>query len=218
MKKICEKAVVEEALRKSRLSEQFSIEEFNFFVIQYQPRELLSAPERPAAYFQFLVKGSVELYYLDENGNRRNIMVAEGEGLLGDMEFVLGNLPVFYAEAVTMVTVLALPIEENRDKLEKDCNFLMYLLRHVCQIKIVSTRNRVVLPLLEERLLYHMREECAHQIITGMDSTAAKLQCSRRQLQRVVKKLEEQGVLVKRGKGQYQLTSYSSVNSFCSNR
>ena len=204
MKKIYEKAVVEETLRKSGLSEQFNTEKFNFFVIRYQAGELLAIPEKQETYFQFLVRGSVALYYLDENGSRRNLIVAEGEGLLGDMEFIMGDMPVFYAEAVTMVTVLALPIEENRARLEKDCAFLMYLLRHVCQIKTVAARNRAVLPRLEERLLYHMKEECAHQTITGMDSTAAKLQCSRRQLQRVVKKLEEQGMLVKRGKGRYQ--------------
>lgn len=205
MKKVYEKAVIEDYLKKSGLQGQFHVEGLNFFGISYQAGELISTPEYPVAYFQFLVKGSVTLYYLEEDGSRRNVIVMEGEGLLGDMEFALGNAPMFYAEAVTAATVLALPLEENRAKLEKDCDFLMYLLRNACRIKVLSARNRVVLPRLEERLLYYMETECAHQAFTGMDGTAAKLQCSRRQLQRVVKKLEEQGVLVKRGKGRYQL-------------
>ena len=205
MKKIYEKAVIEENIRKSGLKEHFDTEALDFFVIRYQQGELLSAPEQPVAYFQFLVRGSVALYYLEEGGTRRNVMVMDSQGMLGDMEFALGNTPVFYVEAVTVSTVLALPMEKNRAKLEADCDFLMYLLRHVSRIKILSARNRVVLPRLEERLLYHMRTECAHQTITGMEVTAAKLQCSRRQLQRVVKALEERGVLVKRGKGRYQL-------------
>lgn len=96
-------------------------------------------------------------------------------------------------------------MEANRAKLEKDCEFLMYLLRNASQIKVLSTRNQVVLPHLEERLLYHLAYECPHQTITGMESSAAKLHCSRRQLQRVVKKLEAQGILVKLKKGCYRL-------------
>ena len=66
-------------------------------------------------------------------------------------------------------------------------------------------RNQVVLSGLKERFFYHLKYECPNQMTAGMDRTAAKLSCSRRQLQRVVKELLEQGVLEKRGRGAYQL-------------
>lgn len=72
-------------------------------------------------------------------------------------------------------------------------------------MKVFTARNSVVLPRLEERLLYHLKNECLHRTIIGMDDTAARLRCSRRQLQRVVKKLEEQGRLKKLRKGCYRL-------------
>jgi len=205
MEKIYQKEVIEENMKKSRLSGQFRTEGLDFAVIHYQQGEFLSTPQQPITHFQFLIKGSVTLYYLDEHGNRRNVATMERHGLLGDMEFVLGNLPVFYVEAISPATVLALPMEANRAKLEKDCEFLMYLLRNASQIKVLSTRNQVVLPHLEERLLYHLAYECPHQTITGMESSAVKLHCSRRQLQRVVKKLEAQGILIKLKKGCYRL-------------
>lgn len=205
MEKVYEKKITEHWLKKMRLREYFDTEELDFLVIHYQQGEFLSEPEKPVLYFQFVVRGSAALYYLDENGVRRNVVVMDGEGLLGDMEFAIGNIPIFYTEALTPVTVIALPIEENRSKLEKDCRFLMYLLRQASMIKIFVSRYSVVLPRLEERLLYHLQNECPHQTMIGMENTAVKLKCSRRQLQRVVKKLEEQGRVKKQGRGCYQL-------------
>ena len=209
MKKIFERSAVEECLRKSKLAEQFCTEGLDFFVIQYQRGELLSVPGCPIPNFQFLVRGSVVLYYLDEGGNRRDAALLDEQGVLGDMEFSLGNLPVFYIEAVTPVTALALPMEKNRGKLEEDCAFLRYLLRQASRVKVLMARNMVVLPRLEERLLFYLENDCLHQTMTGMDDTAAKLHCSRRQLQRVVKKLTEQGKLEKLYKGCYRLQDLS---------
>lgn len=210
MEKIYDKAVIERCLKRSRLSGQFDITGFRFTVFRYQKEEFLSRPQQPLTHFQFLVTGSVALYYLEENGSRKNVAVIDTSGLLGDMEFVLGNTPLFYAEALTPTTVLALPMEEYRPRLEKDCAFLLYLLRQAARIKILSARNSVVMPRLEERLLYHLKNDCPRQTLIGMENTAVKLLCSRRQLQRVVKKLEEQGRLEKLGRGRYRLKEPSS--------
>ena len=205
MKKIYDKNVTDRWLEKTRLLDCFDTKELGFFVIHYQQGEFLLEPEQPVTYFQFIVKGSAVLYYLDEDGARRNVVVVDNRGILGDMEFVMGGMPIFYTEAITPVTVLALPMEENRSKLEKDCRFLMYLLRQESMVKIFASRNEVVLPRLEERLVYHLKNECPNQMLIGMENTAVKLQCSRRQLQRVVKKLEGQGRLKKCSRGCYQL-------------
>lgn len=205
MEKIYDRALTEDCLLRTCLSEQFETEKLGFFVMKYQRGEFLSRPGQPIKYFQFIVKGSAALYYLDENGTRRNVTVMDGEGVLGDMEFVTGDMPFFYTETLTPVTALALPMDKNRARLAEDCRFLMYLLRQASRVKIFSARNAVVFPLLEERLIYYLENDCPHRTLTGMETTAARLQCSRRQLQRVVKKLEEQGRLIKRGRGRYRL-------------
>lgn len=71
-----------------------------------------------------MVKGNASLYYLDENGSRRNVTVIDGEGLLGDMEFVTGGMPVFYTEALTPITVLALPMEKTERGWNRTADFL----------------------------------------------------------------------------------------------
>lgn len=205
MEKIYDKTAVTKYLEKLRLTERFGTDKLDFFIMKYQRGEFLSQPEQPIKYFQFIVKGSASLYYLDENGSRRNVTVMDSEGLLGDMEFVTGGMPFFYTEALTPVTVLALPMEKNRARLEQDCRFLMYLLKQASVVKMFSARNAVVFPRLEEKLIYYLENDCPHRMMTGMETTAARLQCSRRQLQRVVKKLEEQGILTKQERGRYRL-------------
>ena len=44
------------------------------------------------------------------------------------------------------------------------------------------------------------------RILNGIEHAALRLQCSRRQLQRVIKSLCEQGKLVRLGKGRYKMT------------
>jgi CRP/FNR family putative post-exponential-phase nitrogen-starvation transcriptional regulator len=207
MEKIYDKTAVIKYLGKLHLAEQFETEKLDFFIVKYQRGEFLSQPEQPIKYFQFMVKGNASLYYLDENGSRRNVTVIDGEGLLGDMEFVTGGMPVFYTEALTPITVLALPMEKNRKRLEQDCRFLMYLLKQASVVKMFSARNTVVFPRLDEKLIYYLENDCPHRTLTGMETSAARLRCSRRQLQRVVRKLEEQGKLVKLGRGRYRLNS-----------
>lgn len=206
MKKIHEKSTIEKYLKASHLPEHFCTENLDFFLIEYRRGEFLSRPGQAVTNFLFPVRGNTVLYYLDENGNKRTLALLGGTGLLGDMEFALNSIPIFYAEAVTPVTALALPMERNRSALEKDCRFLMFLLRQNSQNKISIARNTVVLPKLDERLIYYLKNDCPGQTMIGMDHTAARLRCSRRQLQRVVKKLKEQGRLIRVRKGSYRLT------------
>lgn len=205
MKKIYDKLMIENYLEKTYLSEQFDTKNLDFLVIKYQQGEFLTRPQQRVEYFQFIIRGSVALYYIDEDGIKRMVGFMENTGLLGGMEFALNNMPIFYTEAVVPVTVLALPMDANRSKLERDCLFLMYLLRQSSETVSFSSRKAIVLPRLRERLLYYLKYDCPHRTIIGMENTAAKLQCSRRQLQRTVKILEEEGMLLKVGRGCYRL-------------
>lgn len=88
MEKVYEKEITDIWLKKSCLAEYFDTAGLGFFVIRYQPGELLLEAEQSVTHFQFIVKGSAVLYYLDEDGARRNVVVVDNEGILGDMEFV----------------------------------------------------------------------------------------------------------------------------------
>ena len=62
-----------------------------------------------------------------------------------------------------------------------------------------------ILP-LEERLLHYMDHICENRTLSQIGNAAAYLHCSRRQLQRLLKKFAESGVLVKEERGHYRLS------------
>lgn len=62
-----------------------------------------------------------------------------------------------------------------------------------------STQN------LEEKLLFFLEKVQADHTISSVNQTLQALHCSRRQLQRVLKKLCEDGLVIKTGRGCYRL-------------
>ena len=59
---------------------------------------------------------------------------------------------------------------------------------------------------LEEAFLAYLSTRCPDQTFSGVEKMAMQLHCSRRQLQRVLKKLLTEGKLVKLSKGRYRLS------------
>ena len=57
---------------------------------------------------------------------------------------------------------------------------------------------------LEEKVLLYLNEIWPSHQITSVNAAMVSLHCSRRQLQRVLKKLCDEGVLEKNGRGSYR--------------
>ena len=70
----------------------------------------------------------------------------------------------------------------------------------------MSSLNEAVFSSLEEKLLYYLQYTCPHNTLTNVEQTAAHIHCSRRQLQRLLKKLTDGGTLIKIKKGCYRLS------------
>ena len=64
-----------------------------------------------------------------------------------------------------------------------------------------------VVATIEERLLLYMRNECPFYELKGIEAATMQLRCSRRQLQRILKKLCMEKKIEKTGKGRYRLIS-----------
>ena len=60
---------------------------------------------------------------------------------------------------------------------------------------------------LEERFLYYPGHDCANHTMHSVEVAATHLHCSRRQLQRILKQLQEKNQIEKCGKGIYRLTT-----------
>ena len=203
---------MKEIVAKDRL-EQFFGEQRGHFrqrppvlkLVEFEKGEILNDPLRPLSRFYIIVRGSVSIYNLTEDGAVRYISQATGGTLLGDMEFSGAANQPFYIEAAETVLCLAMPFRENLEVLENDPVFLRFVLRQLAGKLSLSAAMTASAQTLEEKVLFFLGKVRADHTIASVSQTLQPLHCSRRQLQRVLKKLCDEGLVVKTGRGRYRL-------------
>lgn len=173
--------------------------------VEFQKGELLNSPMFPLDCFYIIVKGSVSIYDLTEVGTARYISKAGVGTLLGDIEFSGADKQPFFTEAAESVICLAMPFRENQSALENDPVFLRFVLGQLAQKLSLSAVMDAAAQTLEEKVLFFLRTVQPDHAITSVNHALQPLHCSRRQLQRVLKKLCEEGLLQKTGRGCYRL-------------
>ena len=174
-------------------------------LVEFEKGEMLNDPLRPLNYFYLMVRGSVSIYHLTEDGSIRYISKAASGTLLGDIEFSgAENLPL-YIEAAETVLCLAVPFRENRSVLENDPVFLRFVLGQLAGKLSLSAVMTASAQTLEEKVLFFLRKVQPDHAISSVDHALQPLHCSRRQLQRVLKKLCDEGLVVRTGRGCYRL-------------
>ena len=203
---------VKEIVEKDRLEHFFGEQQAHFLqrppvlkLAEFTKGEILNDPLRLLSRFYIIVRGSVSIYSLTEDGSIRYISKAASGTLLGDMEFSgAGNLS-FYIEAAETVLCLDLPFRENQEVLENDPVFLRFVLRQLAGKLSLSAVMTASAQTLEEKVLLFLRKVQADHAISSVNQALQALHCSRRQLQRVLKKLCGEGLVVKTGRGCYRL-------------
>lgn len=174
-------------------------------LVEFEKSEILNDPLQPHSCFYIIVRGSVSIYHLTEDGSIRYISKAASGTLLGDIEFSgAGNLSL-YIEAAETVLCLAVPFRENQGVLENDPVFLRFVLGQLAAKLSLSAVMTASAQTLEEKLLVFLRKVQPNHAISSVNHALQPLHCSRRQLQRVLKKLCDEGLVVKTGRGCYRL-------------
>ena len=174
-------------------------------LVEFEKGEMLSDPLQPLSRFYLIAKGSVSIYGLTEDGAIRYISKAARGTLLGDMEFSGAGNQSLYIEAAETVLCLAVPFRENQSILENDPVFLRFVLRQLAGKLSLSAVMTASAQTLEEKVLFFLGKVQADHAITSVNHALQPLHCSRRQLQRVLKKLCGEGRVVKTGRGCYRL-------------
>lgn len=174
-------------------------------LIEFEKGEILNDPLQFLSQFYIIVKGSVSIYHLTEDGSIRYISKAASGTLLGDMEFSGAGNQSLYIEAAETVLCLAMPFRENQSVLENDSVFLRFVLSQLAGKLSLSAVMTASAQTLEEKVLFFLRKVQADHEISSVNHALQSLHCSRRQLQRVLKKLCDEGLLAKTGRGHYRL-------------
>lgn len=203
---------MKEIVDKNRLEHFFEEQQAHFQqqppvlkLVEFEKGAILSDPLQPLSCFYIIVRGSVSIYNLTEDGSIRYISKATRGTLLGDIEFSGAGNQSFYIEAAETVLCLALPFRENLAILENDPVFLRFVLGQLAGKLSLSAAMTASAQNLEEKLLFFLEKVQADHTISSVNQTLQALHCSRRQLQRVLKKLCEDGLVIKTGRGCYRL-------------
>ena len=205
MEEIFDVELKEKFIKKYQILNFFDTKELDFQLFRYDVGEFMSSYRAPTKYLKFIVQGKWDIYSIDSDGKPYLIKHEDNFSIMGDVEFFSGIETGNIQEVKETVYSLELSIEKYRSILLEDNIFLRFLCRGITH-KLLNTlygrTNRVT---LEEQLLHYMQYECKDGKITSVEETAFRLNHSRRQLQRVLKKLLEKNILQKEGRGIYYL-------------
>ena len=157
-------------------------------------------------YLKFIVDGRLGVDTVDSDGNLQRIIEETAFVYFGEVEILGRSFSNHFHEVLETVYSIELPWEPLREILWNDLKFLQFLVKHMSRTIYVATNSMEASSEdVQTKLLRYIRTECENQTIAGMEATAKRLRCSRRQLQRVISLLVEQGVLVKTGWGTYAI-------------
>ncbi|WP_417297644.1 cyclic nucleotide-binding domain-containing protein [Eisenbergiella porci] len=129
MKKIYDRPIVMEYVKKYGISRFFDTRDLPFFLIRYEKGETIIHPTEHTRYLQFVVEGTVAIYSIRRDGSQFPIASSDDFMMLGDVEFVNQSLPALFAEAKSDTAAVALSLDENKPVLDRDLAFLHYTLR-----------------------------------------------------------------------------------------
>ena len=196
---------MERLLNEHAIRECFDTEGLTFLCYSYQKGEMICSPLNPAEDILFLVSGSAQMYDLREDGAKLPVAYISEETVIGDMEFITGCPTTFFVEAAEDCLCLALPRERYRDALHRDVRFLHCLLQEMTE-KFIHGMNVEIAPAtLEAKVMQFLQQEAPEQEVDQVETMLFQLRCGRRQLQRVLRKLCDEGKLERLGRGHYHL-------------
>lgn len=205
MKILNDKLLLNKLIEKNKITSYFDTKNLEFSLYSYEKGELIAQADKKISDIIFLVEGAVTIYVIRDDGTQYTIAENKDFIILGDVEFITDIPSPFFIEVVKPLKVIALPIEKNKSILKKDVIFLNFLLQVFSEKMrwLVNTESYSIN--LEDKVIRYIKNYCPNGILTNIEKTANLLHCSRRQLQRILKKLVDNNILQKIKKGVYKL-------------
>lgn len=207
MRQLNNETLLQHYLNQYGILSLFDTKNLQFRLYEYEKKEVLTFLKDSSQCLRFLVEGEAQIYSVREDGSRYPLCYVTPMTLLGDMEFCGEHTLPFLVETTKKVRCIELNLQECRSSLLNDNTFLRFLLRSIAKKTALTVRFDASFSTLEARFLYFLEHDCENQTMHGVEIAATHLHCSRRQLQRILKQLTEQGKIKKCGKGIYHLTA-----------
>lgn len=205
MKKDYDKAAVAAYLQQTGYQAALHELQDCLFAVRYAKGEFVTSPLHNADLFQIIVSGAIRIYYIRDDGSLYSLASGQSSYLLGEMALFQQEAGSVYAQASDAVTCLALSIGENRDRLLHSCRFLQLVCASLTRKMQAITRLDAAPATLKQRVLTYMAYKCENGELKGLEQAAFRLNCSARQLQRILNQYAAEQTVVMTGKGAYRL-------------
>lgn len=206
MKKIYDKEKIAACLSHSRYYEVLASLNVDFYLIKYEKGELVCSPFQRELLFQIVEQGSIDIYFIRDDGTRYSLSKGAADYFLGDMDIFYPKSNNIYAEAAESLTCISFSIEQNKEILLSNAKFLELICVSLASKIGTMTTMDAAPASLTERVLSYMKYKCSSETLKGVEQAAFHLHCSARQLQRILNQCETAGLVEKLGKGTYRLT------------
>lgn len=201
-------ALLEKYMKKYAIQDFFSTPELPFKLYRYDVGDMMNVLHPQEQYLKFIVDGRIGVDTIDDEGDLQRIIEEKAFTYFGEVEILGRSFNNHYHTVLETVYSIELPWEPLRQVLWNDLKFLQFLVRHMSRTIYIATNSMEgATDNVEKRLIHYLSTECPDRTFSGMEASAKRLRCSRRQLQRVVRQLTEAGRLKKTGWGQYTLVS-----------
>lgn len=205
METLMKPRVLQKYLKKYKIPDMFDTTDIEYYLLHFNKGEQIISPLKKLNQILFHVEGTAHIYGIRMDGSYSPVTVQTPLTIYGDMEFATGQISTFFVEAQNDVLCIAISLLQYEEVLRNDVRFLNGLLKSVADKLSNASSIETASTSLEERLLFLMENFCEDGCIHSVNDTIMHLRCSRRQLQRVLSKLCEDGRIEKVGKGHYRL-------------
>ncbi len=207
MKRFYEKSLIQSCLKQIEYESAMSSLQNHLFMAQYEKGEFVTMPSQKEHLFQIIIQGSVSIYFIRDDGSVYSLANSQKNDVLGEMEIFHHQTGNVYAEADNDVVCLALSVEAVRDALMENCQFLRLICESLTQKMESITTTDAAPACLKQRVLTYMKYKCANGELKGLQQAAFHLNCSARQLQRILNQYQADGIIIKTGKGAFKLNA-----------
>ncbi len=214
MKRFYDKSLIRTYLNQTKFESAACGLQNHLFVTQYEKGEFVTTPLQQEHLFQIIIRGSVSIYFIRDDGSVYSLANGGENDLLGEMEIFPHQPGNVYAEATDDVTCLALSIEISKSALLENCLFLQMICESLTKKMEAITAFDAAPDSLKQRVLTYIKYKCSNGELKGLRQAAFHLNCSARQLQRILNQYEADGTVMKTGKGAYKLIASFSSDTY----
>lgn len=166
---------------------------------------MVSSPFQDEMLFQIVEQGSINIYFIRDDGTQYSLSNEAVDCFLGDMDIFYPKSNNIYAEAVEKLTSISFSIEKHRETLLANNKFLELICNSLAGKMGALTTIEAAPVSLIERVMSYMKYKCQDETLKGIEQAAFHLHCSARHLQRILNQCETDGLVRKLRKGTYKL-------------